>query len=198
MGFLPSSSNKSHLEIYYMARSLRIALPRLEFKKNRRYEIRKFVDSGISFSFDSIGEAQKNVLREQWPKISNWMHKRFGSAYLDENRFERILNFSHLSHLLIASIDEKPVGFALINNDDYAAHYWYSFYDVDITGLGQNLMAKFLLWAQQRQIPYAYLGTIYTPKARYKIKGIRNGIEFWEGSFWSSDKTELEERIKLD
>ncbi|NDV61329.1 hypothetical protein G0Q06_02560 [Puniceicoccales bacterium CK1056] len=193
-GFLPYSADLSDpRHLFYMARSLRVDLGEFKVEKNRRYDHREWQACHL---------VRKHVPKDQFlaqygdhavQKAGLWMEQRFGKPYLSENRLEYILRKPFLRDILTWEDGTGLRAFALIVLEDWGAHYWYIFYANDAgknDPPGQGYLVDFLNWASGKQLPCAYLGTAYGQKSLYKSRGIQ-GIEFWDGNEWSSDKGKL-------
>jgi hypothetical protein len=128
------------------------------------------------------------------------MAARFGEPYLEPRRFEYILERPFLKQVLTWSGDAGLEAFAFLVTGGWGAHYWFSFYrngETDGSPPGHGYLVDFLDWAREEQLPFAYLGTSYGQKSRYKSRGM-DGIEFWDGNGWSGDRAALARLRELD
>lgn len=200
-GYLPFSGDpKSPRHLFYMSRSLRVDLSQFGMDKKRRYDHRQWISHGLVRSLmtkDAFLEAHASLATELAYK---WMKPRFGEAALSLKRFKYILSKPFLDHVMTWHHGNELVAFAFIVSGNWGAHYWYAFYknDPDVEfAPGHGYMADFINWAQSNGVPFAYLGTSYGMKSRYKSRGIR-GIEFWDENAWSSDKERLSTLLNDD
>jgi hypothetical protein len=193
-GYLPYSGEPdSPLHLFYMARSLRVAIDRHALDKKRRYDHRQWEAFGLRRDvlpkadfLQQHGAASADLARD-------WMQSRFGSAFLSPERYAYILSKPYLRDVITWKRDGALTAFALIVRGQWGAHYWYVFYrngDPSQHPAGHGYLIDFIHWAQAERLPYAYLGTSYGQKSRYKSRGI-DGIEFWDGNTWSRDRERL-------
>jgi hypothetical protein len=176
-----------------MGRSLRVDLEQGSMDKKRRYSHRQWLRHGLTrkrLSRDAFlamhGKAVMDLAQE-------WMSTRFGQPYMDEIRLRSVLHHPFMQDILTWTRDGKLVAFALIVMGGWGAHYWFSFYrptSLEEMPDGHGYMGAFMEWAQSEGLPHAYLGTAYGEKSRYKTRGI-SGIEFWDGTGWNTNRTEL-------
>lgn len=193
-GYLPYSANpQDPRHLFYMARSLRVPLDRLAMDKKRRYNHREWENHGLQRKLFSKSEFVEQFGDRTADLAQSWMKARFGKAYLGTERYAHIFAKPFLKDVLTWTKNGQLVAFALIVRGGWGAHYWYVFYQNGEAGIlppGHGYLADFLLWARGERLPYAYLGTTYGNGSRYKSRGI-NAVEFWDGSGWNSDRTEL-------
>ncbi|MFO7725502.1 MAG: hypothetical protein R6V45_08145 [Oceanipulchritudo sp.] len=193
-GYLPFSAGpEGPLNRFYMARSLRIRLCDLHIRKDRRYDHRQWAAFLLERHCASREAFMESSGREARALARKWMEARFGEAYLDAQRLERILNGPPLSDVLYWKKHDRLVAFALLVRENGLVHYWYVFYengDSKPTAPGHGYLVDFLLWARENGLEHAYLGTAYGIKSRYKTRGL-SGIEFWDGNQWDSDRARL-------
>lgn len=193
-GFLPYSADpgqSSHL--FYMARSLRVDLSRFRLDKKRRYDHR----SWAAWELKRTSMKKAEFLKIHGPialiKAHRWMENRFGDAYLKEERLRYILGKPFLDDMLLWTAKGEIMAFALIVKGCWGAHYWYVFYLND-PGVpappGHGYLVDFIDWCRECGLSHAYLGTVYGRKSLYKSRGIE-GIEFWNGNHWDSDRERL-------
>jgi hypothetical protein len=193
-GYLPYSGDPGDpRHLFYMARSLRVALDRFATDKKRRYDHRQWENHGLGRQL----MAKEDFLEKYGPGTAglakDWMEKRFGAAFLSGEKYAYILSKPYLRDILAWTLNGELVAFALVVRGDWGAHYWYVFYrngGKAALPSGHGYLVDFLFWARESRIPYAYLGTSYGEKSRYKSRGI-DGIEFWAGNAWSPDRDEL-------
>ena len=193
-GYLPYSAepeDPSHR--FYMARSLRVDPEGATLNKARRYDHRTwqaFMPQRQHLSkeafLDKYGKEASLRARE-------WMEKRFGAAFISPERFDYILAKPFLQDVLIWRQDDRLAAFAFIVKGSWGAHYWYVFY-ANGTGSahppGHGYLVDFIHWAQENNLPAAYLGTVYGEKSRYKARGI-GALQYWDGNAWNADRETL-------
>ena len=193
-GFLPySASSGKDSDLFYMGRSLRVDLGRMKMDKKRRYSHRLWQRFGLARTLLSREAFLERYEAQALVWARDWMASRFGQPYLDESRLEALFAKSFLRDVLTWSGNGHLQAFALIVHGGWGAHYWFSFYRNGSVGdypPGHGYMGDFLEWARMEGLPHAYLGTAYGEKSRYKSRGLQ-GIEFWDGLGWNSDREVL-------
>jgi hypothetical protein len=193
-GYLPYSGDTADpRDLFYMSRSLRVAMPLLSLKKNRRYDHRRWETFALRRELLPKEEFM-NRLGDQVTELAyRWMEPRFGEASLARSRFTYILEKPFLRDVLTWWDGSELSAFALLVHGAWGAHYWYVFYKNggdQAAAPGHGYLVDFLYWARESSLPFAYLGTTYGSKSRYKSRGLE-GIEFWDGESWNSDRDQL-------
>ena len=200
-GYLPYSGDPSDpRHLFYMARSLRVALDRLAMDKKRRYDHRQWETHGLEREVLAKEEFRQRYGRESEELAMGWMEARFGKPYLGRERFRYVLEKPFLETVATWRKGSALEAFAFIVTGPWGAHYWFAFYRHSREGTwppGHGYMLDFLLWARGQDLPHAYLGTAYGMNSRYKTRGLE-GIEFWDGSCWCPDRKELAARREDD
>lgn len=193
-GYLPYSGDTADSRhLFYMARSLRVDLDWYSLDKKRRYQQKAWAQFGLQRVLLSKTAFLETYGSEMTELAYLWMEPRFGEDSLPRERFAYILSKPYLNSILTWQEAGELVAFALLAAGSWGAHYWYVFYR-NGTGIpsapGHGYLVDFIDWARSENLPYAYLGTSYATKSRYKSRGIR-GISFWDEDNWSTDKAEL-------
>jgi len=190
-GFLPYSGDPSDpRDLFYMSRSLRVELAEFALEKKRRYDHRKWQSHGL----DRVIMTKEAFISEFGHVMTDlaykWMEPRFGEASLARERFAYIISKEYLNCVVTWRDATSLVAFALVARGDWGAHYWYVFY-ANGTGAesapGHGYLVDFVKWAKSESLPYAYLGTTYGNKSRYKSRGMC-GINFWDGAIWNRER----------
>jgi arginine-tRNA-protein transferase len=193
-GYLPYSADLSDpRHLFYMARSLRVDLKEFHLDKKRRYDHRKWQSFNLVRECLPTERFFQNYGNEPLELAHTWMKQRFAEAYLSKERLDFILKKPFLKDTLLWRDGSALQAFALIVREDWGAHYWFVFYNSNpdkACAPGQGYLVDFLDWAAGENLGRAYLGTAYGNKSLYKSRGIQ-GIEFWDGNSWSSDRGKL-------
>lgn len=200
-GYLPwSAEPEEQRPLFYMARSLRVDLTQLQMTKKRRYLQRQEPMSRFKRCLHER-EQLLQICDAAWVrKITGWMERRFGEAYLSCERIEAILQKPFANTLLEWCDHETPVAWALVCRSESSAHYWFCFYNPEhpeAQSLGKWLLGDFLEWATSEDLRFGYLGTGYKDRSAYKVHGIRP-CAFWDGSGWIDDAARLRQLQALD
>ncbi|MEX0326370.1 MAG: hypothetical protein AB3N33_09820 [Puniceicoccaceae bacterium] len=200
-GYLPYARlSKANQHLFYMGRSLRVDLARYRMDKKRRYDHRRWQEFGLRrLHLDKTGFLARYGDRAA-TEARSWMQARFGVPYLDGAEFRHVLEKPFLQDVLVWEWNEALMAFGLIVKGTWGAHYWFAFYAPETNGTtppGHGYMGDFLQWAAEAGLPYAYLGTSYGLKSRYKSRGLA-GIEFWDGTDWIQDRDHLAGLLQED
>ncbi len=200
-GYLPFSGNPGdRRHLFYMARSLRVPLDRLALDKKRRYDHRQWEKFGLQRRHWSKADFLARFGRDTAGMARTWMEARFGEAFLSGERYAYIFSKPYLQEILSWTLEERLLAFAFVVRGFWGAHYWYVFYQNDRDASlppGHGYLIDFLYWCREQHLPYAYLGTTYGIKSRYKARGIE-GVEFWDGNHWCRDRVQLDELRRQD
>lgn len=200
-GFLPYArlaDGGRHL--FYMGRSLRIDMARYAMEKKRRYSHRQWQKSGLVREHLDKATFLERYGDRAASLAGGWMKSRFGTPYLDTAEFRHVMEKPFLEDVLTWSQSGSLAAFALIVRGSWGAHYWFAFYRQDEAGThppGHGYMGDFLDWVRELGLPYAYLGTSYGLKSRYKSRGLL-GLEFWDGRSWINDRELLGQNLHED
>ncbi len=82
----------------------------------------------------------------------------------------------------------RPLGYCLLFASARMLHYAYPFYDIvraralSLPSLGMAMMLQAILWAQEKNMDYVYLGSIRDERSLYKFQF--KGVEWWDGIKW--------------
>ena len=78
------------------------------------------------------------------------------------------------------------------------AHYYYAFYDLahPNRSLGLGLMTSAVLHFRDAGFRWLYIGTCYSRRALYKDQF--DGLEFFNGVAWSTDRAQLRHLVQRD
>jgi leucyl-tRNA---protein transferase len=199
-GFLPYSNNLSlQKDVFYMARSLRVDLPRFEStSENRR------VDRQMAHLAPSFELYKKSDLDRTSSGFDNfcktYIDERIGDDQMSLERFNYIMASPLASHVFVCKSQNKALGYVVACLEGSMLHYWFAFFDTTYMrshALGKWLMWRTILWAKENQLAHVYLGTAYKPSAFYKIRD-HKGLAYFDGACWSQDLEQLKKRCNTD
>jgi arginyl-tRNA--protein-N-Asp/Glu arginylyltransferase len=120
----------------------------------------------------------------------------------DENKsnFNRLLSYLHALELE-SEISQSAmlVGVCISRETNKLLHYSYPFYSLNIdpntySNLGLAMMTKAIVWAQDQNKKYIYLGSAQRPGDTYKLQF--EGLEWFDGQAWKNDMDELKSILK--
>lgn len=188
-GYLPYSGSPEVKNVFYMARSARVALADLSFTSENRRVAKRFDGK---FKRLSIPIKEFNIKDKDFLSFCvSYFAKRHGSRVMPLERLLLILNSGIISDVVLYEEGGKPMAYVLECSDSDMVHFWYSFYDLALIhkSLGVWLMLDSARFAKKRDVKYLYVGTFYGEKALYKT-AFRD-LEYWNGSNWVADMKRL-------
>lgn len=199
-GFLPYTGNiKLNHYLYYKARSVRIDLKSFEMGSENRRVNRKFESYKISAEWIPVDEF--DIESEGFISFcTEYSRQRFKGGEMESDRLDYILRSPFLTDVLEFQIEGQTAGYVFISRNEEFAHYWYSFYDLEDfqeLPLGKYMMMEVIRQAKEMGLQHCYLGTCYGPHSLYKIRDFK-GVEFQDGSQWSTDTKQLKSWCKSD
>ena len=194
-GFLPYSADTSVHNMFYMARSARLALSSFEFSSENR-RIKKRFDDTFSNRSLSVKEARDDSrIRKMF---LNYFKLRHGKEIMPAERFDTILASSLPLRVIIYEKEKELVAVVLEVADETFGHFWFSAYDLSYAkqSLGMWLMLDAVRNAKAIGKKHYYIGTVYGEKALYKTN--LGSLEFWNGSTWSTDLIHLKKLARTE
>ncbi|MDB5224778.1 MAG: arginine-tRNA-protein transferase [Candidatus Adlerbacteria bacterium] len=193
-GYLPYSGSQGVKNIFYMARSARVALTDFTLSSENRRISKKFDGQ---FHKQRIVFADFNVDESFISFCLAYFADKHGSV-MPRERLQDIMTAGIITHIVEYKKDERIVAYVLEARDGNIAHYWYSFYDLAYTqqSLGLWLMLDCVRDAHQDGLAYYYLGTVYGEKALYKTSF--EPLEWWDGESWNTGIAVLKDRSRSD
>jgi len=199
-GFLPfTGEQRIQATIFYMARSLRVDLSRFENSSENRRINRKVAELDLAFTI--FRKEDFDIKDASFRKIClDYAAARFVGNEMTENRFDYVLSRETTTHILEYTLDGKPFGYIFACIDHEMLHYWFAFFDTKLMAshsIGKWMMWSAIDWAKRQNLKYVYLGTAYNKKSLYKIRDFK-GSEFFDGSHWNTQMSELKTLCKTD
>jgi arginyl-tRNA--protein-N-Asp/Glu arginylyltransferase len=191
-GFLPGTPR---LDRFYLCRNLRVDLKRYRSTSENRRILRK--GAGIEAELVSRGDYRFDEERRQaWLKYAA---ARFGEGVMTDRRLESLMSGAVISHLLRFkdSSSGHEMGTVLMYLEERSvAYYYYAFYDLEYLGrnLGMHMMTRAVELFAERGFAHLHLGTCYSERALYKAQF--EGMEFFNGTGWSSNVEELKYLVR--
>jgi hypothetical protein len=194
-GFLPRSNDPAVTNRFYMARSVRVPLTRYAPTSENRRILKKFdgtlEEAVLSREALSKDESFKSL-------FLSYFEKKHGIGVMSKDRLDGIFRTPLPLRGIRYSTQGTPVGYALEIADHGFLHYWYPVYESERAGtsLGMWMMLDAVRRAGSEGRLYAYLGTAYGEKGRYKMN--LEPLEFWNGEEWKDDREALKALIKTE
>ncbi len=199
-GFLPYTGDLHiNKDVFYLARSVRIALNKFEDSSENRRVNRLAHPLGIEIFLSGKSSFKVND-REFISFCTNYATNRFVGGKMDQQRLEYLFSRGTLTHIFTFRSKEKLFGYVFAAVEKSILHFWYSFFDVEYLkshSLGKWIMWRTINWAKENGLDYVYLGTCYKSKALYKVRD-HKGAEFFDGVQWNEDRGLLKYLCKKD
>lgn len=189
-GFLPT---RLKLNLWYLARSSRVNLANFrETSENRRV-----IKQTSTVRFTVVPAETFTLTPTILELIREYITTHISTEFSD-SAIKRIFSKHTTQQILTYYQDEKMVGLSPLLTTKNCAFYWYGFYHPDFykTSLGVRAMYEAVSWANQQNMRYIYLGTVYSNSSLYKTNF--EGFEFFNGGGWSSNLSELKYLISKD
>lgn len=196
LGYLPYSGSPDVKNIFYMARSARVPLAAFELSSENRRIAKKFDGQ---FDKKRIPLAEFDTSDEEFLTFcAEYFKTRHGESAAPRERIRYWLSCGIVSTVIEYRKAGAPMAYVLEAEEEGAAHYWFSFYDLTLVqqSLGMWLMLDCLRDAKARGLMHYYLGTVYGTKALYKTNF--EPLEWWSGDGWSSDIAALKTLARTD
>ncbi|KND49419.1 MAG: hypothetical protein AB203_04465 [Parcubacteria bacterium C7867-008] len=194
-GLLPYSAVGIDPNLFYMSRSVRVAVAAHEPSSENRRILRKF-DTQFTQTYLEGNELRTS---ESFRSLMlTYFAERHGAQVMPAERLEQILTRGIPLRAAEYRHSDTPIAYVLEVAEGPFLHYWYSCYDLSHANgsLGMWLMLDAIRRAQQEQRDYVYLGTAYGEKGRYKTNIAP--LEHWNGNEWDADARRLSELMKKD
>jgi arginyl-tRNA--protein-N-Asp/Glu arginylyltransferase len=194
-GFLPRSNERAITDRFYMARSVRVPLARYTPTSENRRILKKFdgtlEEAVLTREELSCDDAFKTL-------FLSYFEKKHGVGVMSKERLEGILRTPLSLRGIRYSAQGSPVAYALEIADNGFLHYWYPVYESERAGtsLGMWMMLDAVRRAGSEGREYAYLGTAYGEKGRYKMN--LDPLEYWNGEEWKDDREALKALIATE
>jgi hypothetical protein len=193
-GFLPASPQ---LDRYYLCRNLRLPLTGWRPSSENRRILRK----GAGLQADLIPRGDFAYTEERRIAWKRYADQRFGEEVMSFHRLDTLMASPVISHLLCftETATGREVGTALLFLEEpELAYYYFAFYDLAhfSRNLGMHMMTRAAELFAARRTSHLHLGTCYSARALYKTQF--KGVEFCNGTRWSTNLEELKYMIRRD
>jgi arginyl-tRNA--protein-N-Asp/Glu arginylyltransferase len=181
----------------YQTRSLRIDLSKFILSSENKRILRKteniFLEShplpyaSYHWSIHKLGH--------------DFYSKKFGEKTFSANKIKEIMTDKEKSNFNIVFIySPSPLkgegwgevkGYCITLETDELIHYCYPFYDLDKSpaNMGLGMMIKAIVYAQENNKKYIYIGSFSRPTDIYKLQF--TGLEWFDKKNWQTNLDEL-------
>ena len=197
-GYLPAS----HLpqeppRQFYRARSLRLDLEVLKFNKKRRYLQRQGDEAGLAWH-----PAEAGVLPPHWREEAvAWVGQRYHPPYMTSARLRYVESHRAFNQLAAVKRGDELLAVIVLPSHGECSHYWFAFLNHDRApdlSLGRWCIGAAAAAEKQAGSRYLYLGTVYGLPAAYKFAGMTDGVEWFDGHRWQTDREALKTLLRDD
>jgi arginyl-tRNA--protein-N-Asp/Glu arginylyltransferase len=191
-GYLFGRTGKGEL---YQTRSLRIDLAKFKLSSENRRILKKTENitlTTLQIPYPnyhwSIGKLGKDFYTT-----------KFGDGTFSANKIKELLTAkekTNFNKLLAYQQEGQAIGYCIALETNDLLHYCYPFYQLQpttynlpTTNTGLGMMLGAILYAQNQNKKYIYLGSASRPTDTYKLQF--TGLEWFDGKEWKTDQTEL-------
>ncbi|HLD31419.1 MAG TPA: hypothetical protein VJB37_00810 [Patescibacteria group bacterium] len=121
---------------------------------------------------------------------------KFGLKTFTANKIKQLLTGDdNFNQLLIFSQEGQTRGYCICRETKNLLHYSYPFYYYQqYKDLGMRMMLQAVLYAQDRNKKFIYLGSAQRPTDVYKLQF--SGLEWFDGKKWQTDLDSLKEILQ--
>lgn len=177
--------------IMHQTRSVRVDLNEFELKSENRRILKKVEDINLEektlplsdYSF-TLGKLAKD-----------FYETKFGQGIFSAQKVKEIMVSEKNNFNTLLKYSDK--GYAICYRNNSILHYSYPFYDLEKSpkDMGLGMMTKAIVWAKEKGLRYAYLGSLQRPGDVYKLQF--EGIEWFDGREWRGDMEEAKEMLRV-
>lgn len=122
---------------------------------------------------------------------SDFYSTKFGEGIMSANKIKELFTDpkqSNMNSVFVFRDTEEPIGYCLTHQTSRIIHYSYPFYNLqpttyNLTGIA--MMTKAILYAQEHDKTFVYLGSVHDKKSLYKLQF--KGLEWWDNDHWNTD-----------
>lgn len=185
-------------------RSVRINLLKFDLSSENRRIMKKtegleVTNKGLPyFSYDwSIGKLGKDFYDTKFGE-KTFSANKIKELLTDQKKsnFNKVLLYKPNRKITSLAVSpEEIIGYAICRETNEILHYCYPFYklNAEIPNLGLGMMLRAILWAQEVNKDYIYLGSAQRPGDTYKLQFA--GLEWFDGKEWKTDLDELKKLL---
>jgi len=171
-------------------RSLRIDLSNFTLNSENKRIIKKF--SNFDITNITLPIELKNY---DWNihKMGKMFYKeKFDNVKFSAVKIKQLLTTNNsFNILLVYKVSDNIAGYCICYQGKNILHYAYPFYEFNKhpKNLGMMMMINSILYAQNKNLKYIYLGSVKNKSDLYKLQF--KSIEWFDGFKWHSDLTKL-------
>ncbi len=170
-------------------RSVRIDLSRFELSSENRRIIKK--NEGLKIESAPLPYAPYDWQIGKLAK--DFYDTKFGEGTFSANKIKELLTDAAKSNfnILLKYTKDNAQAYAICYESKNILHYSYPFYNLNnaTKDLGMGMMVLAILYAQEHDKKYIYLGSAQRETDVYKLQF--KGLQWFDGKNWSSDTEKL-------
>lgn len=175
-------------------RSLRVDLSKFVLSSENRRVLKKTEDLKLKTAPIPYAEYHWSI-----GKLGkNFYETKFGDKVFSANKIKELLTNKEKSNFNALYVYDE-VGYCIVCETSELIHYCYPFYSLQATSaklppnIGLGMMLKAILFAQEQNKKFVYLGSFQRPTDTYKLQFA--GLEWFDGEKWQTDLEELKKAL---
>jgi arginyl-tRNA--protein-N-Asp/Glu arginylyltransferase len=172
--------------VMQQTRSARIDLPKFELSSENRRILKKTDE----LRSEALVLPVENYDYKIGKLAKDFYTTKFGEGTMSAQKIKEMLSSpekSNFNSLLVYSVLNAPIGYAICYVSAELIHYAYPFYDLVRApkDIGLGMMIRAIVNAKQGGAKYAYLGSLQNKASLYKLQFA--GLEWFDGKSWQTD-----------
>ncbi len=176
-------------------RILRIDLSKFKLSSENKRILKKTEDLNLFVSPIPYGHYDWAIHKMG----KDFYEKKFGPKTFSAQKIKELItdkSKSNFNTLFVYFTRGQNIGYCIVLDTPQLLHYCYPFYDLDFNypNLGMGMMLRAIVWAQENNKKYIYLGSAQRPTDTYKMQF--SGLEWFDGKEWRQDIDQLKKEIK--
>lgn len=166
--------------IIHQVTSVRVYLADFELTSENRRILRKNESLKLYFNHLPLEEYSWKIGK----MAKDFYDAKGGEGTMSVNKLKEMFTDRGKSNMNSAfkyNIDDTVIGYCLCHETGKMIHYSYPFYNLKLNNpsLGMAMMLKAILWAEENNKKYIYLGSYNKYKLQFK------GVEVFKNSGWT-------------
>jgi len=174
-------------------RSLRIDLSKFELSSENRRVLRKAENLKLETKDLPLADYHWSLGK----LAKDFYDTKFGDGVFSANKIKEILSTAqNFNKLFVYKVEDTEIGYCIVHETNEIVHYSYPFYNLEnsVVSLGMSMMLKAIVYAQENNKKYIYLGSAQRPTDIYKLQF--KGLEWFDGTSWTNNIDELKDILK--
>ena len=159
-GFVFGRIEKGYMN---QTRSLRIDLSKFELSSENRRVLRKAEDLKLETKDLPMSDYHWSLGK----LAKDFYETKFGEGVFSANKVKEILTTEqNFNKLFVYQTDDEEIGYCIVHETNEIVHYSYPFYNLEnsVASLGMSMMLCAIVYAQENNKKYIYLGSAQRPR----------------------------------